>query len=354
MSTGIVPISGTRGPAYTGSSVTFSVVDATNTQQATGNCTEYPAGSGIYIANPTINSAWLPARAFMTIGGVLGVQDIAELPGQSSGGGLTAQQTRDALELAATTGAASIDAQLAGLATALSGGGSGNGPYTVTQLVTDGTNPLQGASVGLAANNATLTAATNSDGIATFALSAYAYGRAATLQGYQFTPDTTATIGASGALPTLVMGAVTIPTPNSPNQFALYGTILDSSGFPESNITLSAYLKTDAGIMGNSYSAGPSVSLSSNSGFVSIVLPIGGITFSLSRSNQQEIVDYTTPTVYSDETTYMAGAQIKYTDGIFYQSLIDGNVGITPGSDGSKWLSLGSSVPFPAGIVGKP
>jgi hypothetical protein len=231
MSTGIVPISGTRGPAYTGSSVTFSVVDATNTQQATGNCTEYPAGSGIYIANPTINSAWLPARAFMTIGGVLGVQDIAELPGQSSGGGLTAQQTRDALELAATTGAASIDAQLAGLATALSGGGSGNGPYTVTQLVTDGTNPLQGASVGLAANNATLTAATNSDGIATFALSAYAYGRAATLQGYQFTPDTTATIGASGALPTLVMGAVVIPTFDQPGQVRAYFPVFNGQGY---------------------------------------------------------------------------------------------------------------------------
>lgn len=108
----------------------------------------------------------------------------------ASAGGLTAQQTRDAMMLAPTAGspeAGSVDAHLDAIL--LYGGGSGSGTYTDT--ITDGTNPLDGVRVQLSTDeagaNRVYETYTNASGVFVLNPDPGTYYRWLDLGGYSFT-----------------------------------------------------------------------------------------------------------------------------------------------------------------------
>lgn len=113
-------------------------------------------------------------------------------------------------EIAATVDAVLTAAHGAG---SWSAGGSGSGAYTLTITVTDGTNPLQNATVRVAEGVTALTQTTNASGIATFAVDAATWAVAITKGGYSFTPTTLAVSGNQSQ--TYTMTAVVIPSPPS-------------------------------------------------------------------------------------------------------------------------------------------
>lgn len=91
--------------------------------------------------------------------------------------------------------------------------GSGSGAYTLTITVTDGTSPLQNATVRVAEGVTALAQTTNASGIATFAVDAATWAVAITKGGYSFTPTTLAVSGNQSQ--TYAMTAVVIPSPPS-------------------------------------------------------------------------------------------------------------------------------------------
>jgi len=76
-------------------------------------------------------------------------------------------------------------------------GSLGVGAYTVTLTITDGTNPLQGASVRLIYGVTALTGTTNVSGVIAFSCDAATWNVAISMPGYQFTPTTLVVAGAT-------------------------------------------------------------------------------------------------------------------------------------------------------------
>lgn len=113
-------------------------------------------------------------------------------------------------EIAATVDSVLTAAHGAG---SWSAGGSGSGAYTLTITVTDGTNPLQNATVRVAEGVTTLTQTTNASGVATFSVDAATWAVAITKGGYSFTPTTLVVSGNQSQ--TYAMTAVVIPSPPS-------------------------------------------------------------------------------------------------------------------------------------------
>jgi hypothetical protein len=124
-------------------------------------------------------------------------------------GGLTAQQTRDAMKLAPTAGAAaagSVDALLAAIPT------TGSGAYTITLTVNDGTNPIAGAIAAFTSGVTRHEATTSALGVATFGLDAGAWTLSLSKSGYTYTPASY-TVSATASI-TRSMAAVAV-TPSA-------------------------------------------------------------------------------------------------------------------------------------------
>lgn len=94
--------------------------------------------------------------------------------------------------------------------------GGGSGAYTVTVTVTDGTDPLEGATVRLTEGASTFALPTDANGQAQFALDAATYAVAVTKAGYQFAPTTRTVTGEElGTLTDdLELTATTLPAPS--------------------------------------------------------------------------------------------------------------------------------------------
>lgn len=111
---------------------------------------------------------------------------------------------------------------------AIEAANAGTGPNAVTITVTDGTNPLQGATVALTLNAFRYTASTNSSGVATFSLSNGTYGVAIALGGYSFTPTTIVVDGAETQ--TYAMTQQVISQPSDPDKVPAYGYVKNFLG----------------------------------------------------------------------------------------------------------------------------
>ena len=106
--------------------------------------------------------------------------------------------------------------------------GSGSGAYTITVTVTDGTDPLQNATVRLVEGVNQFTAVTDASGEAAFSLDAATYTVTVTKDGYQFTPTTRTVTGAeSGTLTNdLEMTAVVLATSTTTARLVTFQSVL--------------------------------------------------------------------------------------------------------------------------------
>lgn len=89
------------------------------------------------------------------------------------------------------------------------------GAYSITVTVTDGTDPLENATVRVTEGASTYTATTDASGNASFSLDDATYATTITKSGYQFTPTTRTVTGEETGTLTddLAMTAVSIPAP---------------------------------------------------------------------------------------------------------------------------------------------
>jgi hypothetical protein len=110
------------------------------------------------------------------------------------------------------------------------GADTGVGAHAITVLVTDGTNPLQNASVRVSEGASALVGTTDSNGHAHFSLDSGTYTVTATKGGYSFTPTTRTVTGDEAGTITqaIAMTQVSIPgAPSDPSLCRVYGDIRD-------------------------------------------------------------------------------------------------------------------------------
>lgn len=179
-------------------------------------------GSGRVLLQPTQTGVTIPTVTNLT-----------------NGGGLTAQQIRDAMKLAPGAGAAataSIDSKLDDLVVS-----GGSGAYTITVTVTDGVDALQGAAVRVTEGATTQVLLTDVNGEAEFALDAASYRVAVTKAGYSFAPSTRTVTGEEAGTLTsdLEMTAVAIPAaPAEASLCTVYGYLETLGNVPASGVAI--------------------------------------------------------------------------------------------------------------------
>lgn len=124
--------------------------------------------------------------------------------------------------------------------------GAGSGAFTITVTVTDGTNPLQNATVRVTEGVNSYTLTTDASGQGDFSLDAATYTVSITKGGYSFTPTTrTVTGNQTGTLVNdLVMTETVVTPPADPTICLLYGTILYPNGAVASGVSVEATVKT--------------------------------------------------------------------------------------------------------------
>lgn len=110
--------------------------------------------------------------------------------------------------------------------------GSGTGAFAITVTVTDGTDPLQGATVRVLEGVTPHTATTDASGNASFSLDAATYQVTASKDGYSFTPTTRTVTGEEAGTLTddLEMEAVTVPAAEDIAQTTAYLTTYNGAG----------------------------------------------------------------------------------------------------------------------------
>lgn len=152
-----------------------------------------------------------------------------------------------------TSGAASNATILAAVA-ALSVGGNGSNPVTIT--VTDtSSNPLQGASVSLWDNGTPYTAtATNVDGVTSISMATATYQVNISLAGFTFAPVNLSVTGATSQM--YPMTAVTIPTTSVPGKTIISGQAFSTNTSDAAGqvISIQQIAKTPA-VLGGQFNA---------------------------------------------------------------------------------------------------
>jgi hypothetical protein len=215
-------ISGVTGLADLG--IRFFNADGTwNGARITAGITEQDANTGTYFITVAVPASATGVHWDSTGTPTVFGDEIFDSPGYSS--------IADAL--AAEHGAGSWESS-----------GSGTGAYTITVTVTDGTDPLQNATVRVTSGVDSFTVVTDASGQGQFALDGGSYDVGVTKGGYQFTPTTrTVTGNETGTLTNdLVMTQTVIPSPTDPTLCRLYGWFLLPSGAPAINEKLEATL----------------------------------------------------------------------------------------------------------------
>lgn len=178
-------------------------------------------GTGVTGLNDIPASAIVSAGPINTLTGA--VQNVNNLVNAPTVGDFT-----DTMKTSLSSGGAptveQIDSQLSeSHGSGAWGGSNGTGANTVVIHVTDGTNPVVGALVRLTINNMNLMARSNVNGDAPFGLDNGTYGRAITLNGYSFTPDSIAVVASQTIA--AVLTSVVIPAPTNPMLCTFFGTV---------------------------------------------------------------------------------------------------------------------------------
>ena len=119
--------------------------------------------------------------------------------------------------------------------------GGGTGAYTITVTVTDGTDPLENATVRLTEGINTFVQYTDASGNAQFSLDAATYNVALTKDGYSFTPTTRTVTGEEAGTLTsdLEMTLTTLISPADPPYCSVHGTVINGLGLPVANASIS-------------------------------------------------------------------------------------------------------------------
>lgn len=259
-----------------------------------------------------LNARTLPAASYATEANVLLVlADTAELQtdwadggrlytlldtAAAGGGGLTAQQVRDAMKLAPSVGspaAGSIDKHLDDMPadvdttlTASHGSGSwasgstGSGARTITIAVDDGTNPIQNAKVRLTEGVTTYTGLTDASGDITFNVDDATYAVAITKSGYTFAGESL--VVTASASQTYSMTA-TVISPSSPGQVTGYCYTYDEDGVIESGVSINLILHKAPSSTGSMFDGATRTVTSDANGLAEFTGMFTGAVYKLSR-----------------------------------------------------------------------
>lgn len=166
----------------------------------------------------------------------------------------------------------------------------GTGAYTVAVTVTDGTDPLEGATVSLTKGADVITLTSDEDGEATANLDNGAWTVAAFLSGYGYAGGTLTVSGANTTL-AVEMDAITIPAAEGDNQTTAWGYTLDSQGNKETSISVHFELlnPTTPGLHGRL----PVESTSDGNGLLSVTL-LRSATWRFRRDEAEQWKTFTT------------------------------------------------------------
>lgn len=149
-------------------------------------------------------------------------------------------------------------------------GGALTGARSVTITVTDGTNPLQGATVRVRNGSQVEARSTNASGVVTFSLDDLTWDVTITKDHYSFAPTTLVVDGTETR--TYAMTAVSIPAPGSSLQTTAYATIYDANGDPLANQTVSFELVSSDKTAGRGYDVTAVTATSNGSGLIQVAL----------------------------------------------------------------------------------
>jgi len=220
--------------------------------------------------------------------------DLAWTTGEG-GTGLTAEETRAALGLAA----ANLDTQLGDIADDVEALAvtAGSGAWTVTITVDDGTDPLESATVRATKGAESYQNTTDADGEAAFALDSGTWTVAITLFGHTFT-STTLVISADTEQ-TYSMIAVSI-TASEPGQVTGYLYCYDEEGVVESSASVTIWQVDTAESEGYAYDSTERTETSDATGLVEFTGLFVGGTYRLKRGTTGESEKFTIPGTASD------------------------------------------------------
>ncbi len=243
-----------------------------------------------------------------------------------SGSGLNAQETRDALKLAASAGdpaVGSVDKHLddivadtttdiPALLSTIRGadsdtletlsdqidtieGGTGSGARTVAVTVNDGTDALENANVRFTEGANTYVGSTNATGEVSFSLDDATYALAISKSGYSFTPTTLVVDG--DETETYSMTAVSITAPPSASTTTGVMTVYDEEGSVEEGVEVSVQIIDGPGTDGIGYDSTVWTETSSALGVVEFAGIILGARYKIWRGDSKPLAQtFTAPT----------------------------------------------------------
>ena len=268
--------------------------------------------------------------------------------------------------------------------------GSGSGAYSLTVTVTDGTDPLESATVRLVEGANNFTASTNALGEASFSLDAATYTVTVTKFGYSFTPTTrTVTGNETGTLvndlemTAMVIAAASTAARTVTFQSVLYGVArrkgLDPTTLlpPGEARTLTEYINAAYQFCWRHYQWPESVTVETATATSSVIAWSGATTYRLGDvlavtknhpitdlnptpipyemgpaglylkdsdyADAEVYVTYRreapqfTATTYSSATAYAVDEVMYFTDGDCYKCVSATTAGQTPVTHAAKW-----------------
>jgi len=185
---------------------------------------------------------------------------------------------------------AGVSRYTAGALANAAGGGAATGARLVTVTVTDGTDPLENATVRFTEGVNTYAILTNVSGVATINLDDATYAVAVTKIGYAFTGTTLLVNG--DKTPTYAMSAVTVTLPSDPNQATGVIRCYDELGVAKSGVVVSVVVKQGPGTAGLSYNNATWSVTSDVNGDASFVGLVRGATYRAYRGTETVDTEY--------------------------------------------------------------
>ena len=182
---------------------------------------------------------------------------------------LTPQQTADSLGLTPTSGTPASGSVYSTLGV-LTAPSTGNGAWAATVTVTDGTTPIQGATVRFTKGAETWSGTTDVNGLLAFSLDNGSYGVTITGRGYSYTPTTRVINGAN--VPFAEVMTVINITPSDAPLTTAYTTIVDGQGTALPNTTVTLQMTTLPRTAGVGYQPIDITAISDSNGLVQVPL----------------------------------------------------------------------------------
>lgn len=264
----------------TASFATGAATDATGTPAATlyvngvanaATVTVSNIATGLYKASvtiPALNAGDTVAMVVTaTVAGVVGAGVVAQATVDTQRGADVAST------LTAIKGVGWTDETLVSIQAAAEGAGGGTGARSVVVTVTDGADPLEGATVRLTLSGVSYVLATDTSGEAAFSLDDGTYALAVSLAGWAFTPTTTAVNGDEAIAVTMTQ--VVIPAPTEPDTCVVYTYARDIHGTAQASAPVLFRLEAVDGLAGAAFDGDTLTATSAADGLVQVQLPQG-------------------------------------------------------------------------------